>query len=108
LDEASGAADAAAAAYHRRGAPRAIQIVAFYKKTPFFFEFSLCLSRACLGKMLIFSIKWRKNGVFYLTLIVEQLHRRHGRNKRLARSAKRRLDLPHARPPAWVRRVLVE
>jgi uncharacterized membrane protein len=35
-----------------------------YKKTPFFFEFSLCLSRACVGKMLIFSIKWRKNGVF--------------------------------------------
>jgi hypothetical protein len=32
-----------------------------------FFEISLlgvCLSRACLGKMIIFSIKWRKRGVF--------------------------------------------
>ena len=27
------------------------------------FELSLCLSRACLGKSIIFSIKWRKNGV---------------------------------------------
>ena len=25
-----------------------------------FFEFSLCLSRACLGKMIIFIYKWRK------------------------------------------------
>jgi hypothetical protein len=25
-----------------------------------FFEFSLCLSRACLGKMMIFIYKWRK------------------------------------------------
>jgi hypothetical protein len=29
-----------------------------------FFKFSLCLSRACLGKMTVFSIKWRKKGVF--------------------------------------------
>ena len=28
------------------------------------FEFSLCLSRACLGKMIIFSIKWRKRYAF--------------------------------------------
>ena len=27
-----------------------------------FFEFFLCLSRACLGKKMILSIKWRKNG----------------------------------------------
>ena len=26
----------------------------------FFFEFSLCLSRACLGKMIIFRYQWRK------------------------------------------------
>jgi hypothetical protein len=29
-----------------------------------FFEFSLCLSRACLGKMIVFTFKWRKNAVF--------------------------------------------
>jgi hypothetical protein len=28
------------------------------KKTAHFFEFSLCLSRACLGKKMIFSLKW--------------------------------------------------
>ena len=27
------------------------------------FEFSLCLSRACLGKMIVFIYKWYKNGV---------------------------------------------
>jgi hypothetical protein len=29
-----------------------------------FFEFSLCLSRACLGKMFVFMYKWLKNAVF--------------------------------------------
>jgi hypothetical protein len=29
-----------------------------------FFEFSLCLSRTCLGKMFVFIYKWRKNAVF--------------------------------------------
>ena len=29
-----------------------------------FFEFSLCLSRACLGKMIVFIYKWLKNAVF--------------------------------------------
>eukprot|EP01046_Picozoa_sp_COSAG06_P028149 COSAG06_NODE_2520_length_6728_cov_2.725449_6_plen_113_part_00 len=29
-----------------------------------FLSFSLCLSRACLGKMIIFSIKWHRRGVF--------------------------------------------
>jgi hypothetical protein len=29
-------------------------------KTHLFFEFSPCLSRACLGKMIVFSTKWRK------------------------------------------------
>ena len=28
------------------------------------FEFSLCLSRACLGKMIVFIYKWLKNAVF--------------------------------------------
>eukprot|EP01046_Picozoa_sp_COSAG06_P088615 COSAG06_NODE_35027_length_465_cov_1.590164_1_plen_83_part_01 len=28
------------------------------------FEFSLCLSRACLGKTIVLSIKWRKRCVF--------------------------------------------
>ena len=26
------------------------------------FEFSLCLSRACLGKIIVFILQWRKNG----------------------------------------------
>ena len=34
------------------------------RKRHLFFEFSLCLSRACLGKMMHFIYKWRKNGVF--------------------------------------------
>ena len=29
-----------------------------------FFEFSPCLSRACLGKMIVFIHKWLKNAVF--------------------------------------------
>jgi hypothetical protein len=34
------------------------------RKRHSFFEFSLCLSRACLGKMIVYIIyKWRKNGV---------------------------------------------
>jgi hypothetical protein len=32
-------------------------------ETPSFFEFSLCLSRACLGKMIIFIYKWYQDGV---------------------------------------------
>jgi len=34
------------------------------RKTPSFFEFSLCLSRACLGKMIVFIYKWLKKVVF--------------------------------------------
>jgi hypothetical protein len=34
------------------------------RKTPLFFEFSLCLSRACLGKMFVFIYKWRKKWRF--------------------------------------------
>ena len=35
-----------------------------YKETHLFFEFSLYLSRACLGRMIVFLHKWRKNAVF--------------------------------------------
>ena len=31
-----------------------------YGKRHLFFEFSLCLSRACLGKMIVFIYKWLK------------------------------------------------
>ena len=34
------------------------------RKTASFFEFSLCLSRACLGKMMVFIYNWLKNAVF--------------------------------------------
>jgi hypothetical protein len=34
------------------------------RKTASFFEFSLCLSRACLGKIIVFIYKWRKKAVF--------------------------------------------
>ena len=44
---------------------RSISCFDTYKKTPFFFEFSLCLSRACLGKMSILSINGAENGVSY-------------------------------------------
>lgn len=52
---------------------------------PFFFEFSLCLSRACLGKLMHFIYKWRKKcflpsrhlilsgGVFHWLLRLESL-----------------------------------
>jgi len=34
------------------------------RKTASFLKFSLCLSRACLGKMIVFKYKWLKNAVF--------------------------------------------
>jgi hypothetical protein len=34
------------------------------EKTVVVFEFSLCLSRACLGKMFVFIFKWLKHAVF--------------------------------------------
>jgi hypothetical protein len=34
------------------------------RKTSSFFEFSLCLSRACLGKMIVFIYKWLQKAVF--------------------------------------------
>jgi hypothetical protein len=44
------------------------RVVLFWKfhlrKTPLFFEFSLCLSRACLGKMFVYIYKWRKKWRF--------------------------------------------
>jgi hypothetical protein len=46
-----------------------------------FFEFSLCLSRACLGKMIIFSIKWRKKWRFR-TCMIGLLHDARKRSSR--------------------------
>jgi hypothetical protein len=34
------------------------------RKTASFFELSLCLSRACLGKLIVYIYKWCKNAVF--------------------------------------------
>ena len=34
------------------------------EETPLFSDFSLCLSRACLGKMIHFICKWRKQWRF--------------------------------------------
>ena len=34
-------------------------------KTASLFEFSLCLSRPCLGKMVVFMYKWLENAVFF-------------------------------------------
>jgi hypothetical protein len=39
-----------------------------YAQRHFCFEFSLCLSRACLGKMIHFIYEWRKSGVSDLRL----------------------------------------
>jgi len=39
-------------------------IAAWVRKTASFFEFSLCLSRACLDKMIVYIYKWLKNAVF--------------------------------------------
>ena len=40
------------------------QNVPFYQTTPFSFEFSLYLSRACLGKIMHFIYKWRNKWRF--------------------------------------------
>jgi hypothetical protein len=39
--------------------PEALEV-----KNGIFFQFSLCLSRACLGKIIVFIYKWLKNVVF--------------------------------------------
>ena len=44
------------------------RILGALRKTPLFFEFSLCLSRACLGKMMHFIYKWRKKWCFFAPL----------------------------------------
>jgi hypothetical protein len=46
------------------GAASVVHSTGTVGKTASFFEFSLCLSRACLGKMFVFIYKWRKNAVF--------------------------------------------
>ena len=47
---------------HRQGPPREwsshIQYGRPKRQTVVFFEFSLCLSRVCLGKMIVFIYKW--------------------------------------------------
>jgi hypothetical protein len=35
------------------------------RKMPVFFEFSSCLSRACLGNMFVFIYKWRQKGFLF-------------------------------------------
>jgi hypothetical protein len=37
--------------------------LAWVRETASFFEFSLCLSRACLGKTIVFTYKWLRNAV---------------------------------------------
>jgi hypothetical protein len=44
-----------------------LHIADWVRKTASFFEFSLCLSRACLGKMFVFIYKWLKNAVLRST-----------------------------------------
>ena len=43
------------------------------KETPLFFEFSLCLSRACLGQMMHFIYKWREKWRSFTQLLKNQL-----------------------------------
>ena len=45
-------------------------------KTPAFFEFSLCLSRAWLGKMITFIYKWLKKPLFFLPQATRRFTRR--------------------------------
>ena len=49
-------------------------ISALLRKTPFFFEFSICLSRACLGNMIIFSTNGPKEA--FLTCQQQQRRQR--------------------------------
>jgi len=48
------------------------------RKTASCFEFSLCLSRACLGKMFVFIYKWLNNAVFRRRAISWRAGRRLG------------------------------
>jgi len=43
------------------------------KKTHLFSQLSLCLSRACLGKMIIFIYKWRKRYAFSRLVLLEEV-----------------------------------
>ena len=54
-------------------------------KTPLFFEVSLCLSRACLGKMFVLIYKWRKKWRFshLLLPLLEKCRLCHARNTRV-------------------------
>ena len=46
------------------GKPVVPLVLSSLRKTPLFFEFSLCLSRACLGKMMHFIYKWLRKWRF--------------------------------------------
>jgi hypothetical protein len=48
--------------YRCEGRHRHMQLQLSLRKRHSCFEFSLCLSRACLGKMMHFLYKWRKSG----------------------------------------------
>jgi hypothetical protein len=41
-----------------------VLVLVMLRENGLFFEFSLCLSRACLGKMMHFIYKWQKKPVF--------------------------------------------
>jgi hypothetical protein len=44
------------------------QLWPLQKVAPLFSQLFLCLSRACLGREMILSVKWRKTGVFLTTI----------------------------------------
>ena len=48
-------------------APKILANITSVRKTASFSEFSLCLSRAFLGKMFVFMYKWLKNAVLRRT-----------------------------------------
>ena len=45
-------------------------------KTPLFLSFHVCLSRACLGKMIAFMYKWLQKGRFFAPHLNAEEHRR--------------------------------
>jgi hypothetical protein len=74
-------------------------ISALLRKTPFFFEFSICLSRACLGNMIIFST----NGPKEAFLTCQQQRRRQRTSLSRALHEVDRQCCCHQRPPTAAR-----
>jgi hypothetical protein len=66
-------------------------------KTASFFEFSLCLSRACLGKMFVFIYKLLKNAVFRRLERLSSVKRRCSRRKRQRENRRMQMPPPLAR-----------